>query len=124
VSTLRMWQGAGECLPRCSSARVALSDVSDGWHRVAGYAEVSRHLVPCNVVCDQPEEWRQRTGLATSPRAGQLSDRLVVAPQEDGKGIGRIRMRVIQHPAAASLHPFIQDCIEPGGTVHTDGWQG
>jgi hypothetical protein len=33
-------------------------------------------------------------------------------------------MRVIQHPSASSLHPFVQDCIEPGSTVHTDGWQG
>jgi transposase-like protein len=33
-------------------------------------------------------------------------------------------MRVIQHPSAASLHPFIEDCIEPGSTVHTDAWQG
>ena len=49
---------------------------------------------------------------------------IVVAAQADGKGIGRIRMRVIQHPSAASLHPFVQDCIEPGSTVHTDGWQG
>jgi len=49
---------------------------------------------------------------------------IVVAAQADGKGIGRIRMRVIQHPSAASLHPFVEDCIEPGSTVHTDGWQG
>jgi len=44
--------------------------------------------------------------------------------QTDGKGIGRIRMRVIQQPSAASLPPFIEDCIEPGSTVHTDAWQG
>ena len=48
---------------------------------------------------------------------------IVIAAQADGKGIGRIRMRMIQHPSAASLHPFIEDCIEPGSTVHTDGWQ-
>ena len=49
---------------------------------------------------------------------------IVIAAQADGRGIGRIRMRMIQHPSAASLHPFIEDCIEPGSTVHTDGWQG
>jgi len=49
---------------------------------------------------------------------------IVIAAQADGKGIGRIRMRVIQHPSAASLHPFVEDSIEPGSTVHTDGWQG
>lgn len=49
---------------------------------------------------------------------------IIVAAQADGRGIGRIRMRVIQHPSAASIHPFVQDCIEPGSTVHTDAWQG
>jgi transposase-like protein len=48
----------------------------------------------------------------------------VIAAQADGKGIGRIRMRVIQHPSAAGLHPFVENCVEPGSTVHTDGWQG
>src|SRR5215472_3701931 len=46
---------------------------------VPGYAKASRHLVAGNVVCDQPEEWRQCIGLAASPRTGQLSERLVVA---------------------------------------------
>ena len=48
----------------------------------------------------------------------------MIAAQADGKGIGRIRMRVIQHPSAACLHPFVEDCVEPGSVVHTDGWQG
>lgn len=33
-------------------------------------------------------------------------------------------MRVIEDASAASLHPFVQDCVEPGSTLHTDGWQG
>src|SRR5215472_16462045 len=49
---------------------------------------------------------------------------ILVAAQADGSGIGRIRMRVIQHPSAANIHPFVEDCIEPGSTVHTDAWQG
>jgi transposase-like protein len=49
---------------------------------------------------------------------------IVIAAQADGKGIGRIRMQVIQHPSANDLHAFVTDCIEPGSTVHTDGWQG
>jgi transposase-like protein len=49
---------------------------------------------------------------------------IVIAAQADGKGIGRIRMRVIQHPSAANLHPFVEDSIERGSTVHTDGWKG
>ena len=49
---------------------------------------------------------------------------VVIAAEADGPGIGRIRMRVIQDASSASLHPFVQDCIEPGSTLHTDGWQG
>lgn len=49
---------------------------------------------------------------------------VVIAAQAAGNAIGRIRMRVIPDASADSLHPFIQDCAEPGSTVHTDGWQG
>jgi len=46
---------------------------------------------------------------------------VVIAAEVDGPGIGRIRMRVIEDASSASLHPFVQDCVEPGSTVHTDG---
>jgi transposase-like protein len=49
---------------------------------------------------------------------------IVVAAQEDGRRIGRIRMRRIQDASARSLEPFIQESIEPGSVVHTDGWEG
>jgi len=49
---------------------------------------------------------------------------VVIAAQADGPGIGRIRMRMIPDASAASLHPFVKDCIDPGSTIHTDGWQG
>lgn len=49
---------------------------------------------------------------------------IVVAAQEDGRGIGRIRMRRIVDASSASLHPFIEEVIEPGSRVHTDGWEG
>jgi transposase-like protein len=47
----------------------------------------------------------------------------VIAAEADGRGVGRVRLCVIQHPSAASLHPFIEDCVEPGSTVRTDGSQ-
>jgi transposase-like protein len=49
---------------------------------------------------------------------------IVVAAQENGKGIGRIRMRRIADASAASLHPFVVDSVDPGSVVHTDGWEG
>jgi transposase-like protein len=49
---------------------------------------------------------------------------VVVAAQEDGPGIGRIRMRLILDASAESLMPFVQDSVVPGSVVHTDGWPG
>lgn len=48
---------------------------------------------------------------------------IVVAAEEDGAGIGRIRMRRIATPDRANRHGFIRASIEPGSTVRTDGWQ-
>ena len=49
---------------------------------------------------------------------------IVIAAQEDGAGIGRIRMRRIPDASAESLMPFVEEAIEPGSVVHTDGWTG
>jgi transposase-like protein len=49
---------------------------------------------------------------------------IVIAAQEDGDGIGRIRMRRIPDASADSLMPFIDEAIEPGSSVRTDGWLG
>ena len=49
---------------------------------------------------------------------------VVIAAQEDGKKIGRIRMRKIADASGKSLLPFIKESIELGSTVHTDGWTG
>jgi transposase-like protein len=49
---------------------------------------------------------------------------VVVAAQEDGPGIGRIRMRQIIDASADSLIPFIKGSVQPGCTIHTDGWLG
>src|SRR5215831_13287657 len=49
---------------------------------------------------------------------------VVVAAQEDGPGIGRIRMRQIVDASAESLMPFIQESVAPGSVIHTNGWLG
>jgi len=49
---------------------------------------------------------------------------VVVAAQEDGPGIGRIRMRQIPNASAECLMPFVQDAVKLGSEIHTDGWVG
>ena len=49
---------------------------------------------------------------------------VVMAAEEDGRGIGRIRMAGIQRATKTELHAFIKNSVEPASTVHTDGWEG
>jgi len=49
---------------------------------------------------------------------------IVVAAQEERRGVGRIRLRRIPDASAGSLIPFIEDSVEPGSVIHTDGWLG
>lgn len=48
---------------------------------------------------------------------------VVIAAEENGAGIGRIRMRRVDDVSHTSLLPFIQEAVEPGSVIHTDGWK-
>jgi transposase-like protein len=49
---------------------------------------------------------------------------VVIAAEEDGRKIGRIRMQRVPDASAASLQGFIARAVAPGSVVHTDGWRG
>lgn len=49
---------------------------------------------------------------------------VAIAAEEDGSGIGRIRLRRVPNVSAESLIPFVEEAVEPGSAVHTDGWRG
>ena len=80
--------------------------------RLRGWIEVDETFI--GGLAEGAVGGRQRTNKAL----------VVIAAQADGPAIGRIRMRMIADASADSLHPFVVDCIEPGSTLHTDGWQG
>lgn len=46
---------------------------------------------------------------------------IIVAAEEDGAGIGRVRMRRIPDLTKSTLHGFIAREVEPGSMVRTDG---
>ena len=46
---------------------------------------------------------------------------VVIAAQEDGIRIGRVRMARIVTASRIALHRFIQASVAPGSTIHTDG---
>jgi transposase-like protein len=49
---------------------------------------------------------------------------VVVAAEAVENGIGRIRLRQVPDASSRSLQGFIEQTVEPGSTVRTDGWQG
>lgn len=49
---------------------------------------------------------------------------IAIAAQEDGAGIGRLRMKIIPDASARSLMAFLAETVEPGSAIHTDGWLG
>jgi hypothetical protein len=56
---------------------------------------------------------------------GALGKTLVlIAAQEDGHRIGRIRLQRIPNAASDSLGRAVQACVEPGSMIRTDGWSG
>ena len=65
-------------------------------------------------------------GLEEGVRGRQTETKALVAVacEEDEKGIGRIRLRRIKDASAASLLVFVEEAIQPGSVVHTDGWEG
>ena len=49
---------------------------------------------------------------------------VLVAVEDKGKGLGRIRLRQIADASANSLTPAVTDAIEPGSVIRTDDWKG
>jgi len=58
-------------------------------------------------------------------RGRQRVEKVLVAvavEQVGRRGLGRIRLRQIPDASADSLQTFVEDAIEPGSVLHTDGW--
>jgi transposase-like protein len=47
---------------------------------------------------------------------------VIVAAEEAGRGTGRIRLACIPNCQRNTLHRFIQEAVETGSTIHTDGY--
>jgi transposase-like protein len=84
--------------------------VRPGRDRLTGRVEVDETYLGAG---DEDAMGRDLTGKAL----------VVIAAQEDGAGIGRIRMRRVPDASAASLQGFVAEVVEPGSVVHTDGWE-
>jgi len=81
--------------------------VRPGRDRLRGRVEVDETQVGAEET-DSAEDRPQRVLVA-------------LAVEEDGRGAGRIRMSRIPEATRAALYAFVQQAIEPGSVVHTDG---
>ena len=106
VLGLRSYQTAWAWLHKLRRAMVR-----PGRERLSGWIEVDETYVG---------GWEE--GMP-GRRRGEKSF-IVIAAQAGRAAMGRIRMRVIPDASAVRLHAFIQDSIERGSTLHTDGWPG
>jgi transposase-like protein len=85
--------------------------VRPGRDRLAGEIEVDETYV------GGPEE-------GTRGRASEKKSIGVAATEKNGRAIGRIRLKRVKDVSAESLLDFIRAAVEPGATMHTDGWKG
>ena len=85
--------------------------VRPGRDRLRGYVEVDEAYVG---------------GVHPGRRGRQTESQalVAVAVEVDGPRLGRIRLRRIVNASAKSLMPFVQEAIETGSRVHTDGFLG
>ena len=54
-------------------------------------------------------------------RQTETKSLVLIAAEENGRGIGRIRLSRTPDATRDNLHRFIEQVIEPGASVHTDG---
>ena len=63
-------------------------------------------------------------GKGKQGRGTETKTLVVVATECKGKQIGRVRFSCISEASGDNLLRFIEDNIEPGSTIITDGWSG
>lgn len=63
-------------------------------------------------------------GKGKQGRGAETKTLVVVATECNGKQIGRVRFKCIPDASGENLIGFIEENIEPGSKVITDGWSG
>ena len=64
-------------------------------------------------------------GKAKGVRGRPLENKALVAiaVEEDGSGMGRVRLKRVPDAAAASVEALLLEAVEPGSVIRTDGWR-
>jgi transposase-like protein len=74
------------------------------------------------VEVDETHIGGEKSGKRGRGAAGK--ELVIIAVQEDGKRVGRIRLRRVPDASANSLESAVKASVEAGSTVRTDAWLG
>jgi len=88
----------------------------------AAMVRPGRDRVSGTVVVDETYIGGPKPGKRGRGAAGKAL--VLIAVEDKGRHFGRIRLRRVVDASGASLIPAVQESVEPGSTVHTDGWSG
>jgi len=75
-----------------------------------------------NVEVDETYIGGEKPGKRGRGAAGKTL--VVIAAEDKGNAVGRIRLRRVSDASAASLTHAVQESVAPGSIVRTDGWSG
>jgi transposase-like protein/Zn ribbon nucleic-acid-binding protein len=84
----------------------------------------NRNKLEGEIEVDETYIGGKETGKGKQGRGAETKSLVVVATECKGKQIGRVRFKIISEASGDELIPFIEDNIEPGSLVITDGWKG
>lgn len=87
--------------------------VRPGRERLSGRVEVDETFIG-----------GEEPGLSGGRAKGKKVLTGIAVEAREPKGIGRCRMEPLLDGSSDSLHAFVEDHVEPGATVVTDGWSG
>lgn len=99
--------------------RLRRAMIRPGRERLSGIVEVDESIVGRSVAKStrDPEKAEENKDKILAHRSV-----IVIAVElKEPTGFGRIRLCRVADNSAASVLPFIKDCIEPGSVVRTDG---
>lgn len=114
VSALGLQRVLG--LPRYETAwiwlhKMRVAMVRPGRDRLSGTVEVDEVCIG-----------GKRQGKRGRGAAGKSL--VLIAAEDEGDHLGRIRLRRVADASEDSLIPAVQECVEKGSAVNTDGWNG
>lgn len=88
----------------------------------AAMVRPGRDRLPGTVEVDETYIGGKKAGKRGRGASGKTL--VVVAVEDKGRELGRIRLRRVADASAMSLTGAVRDCIEPGSMIRTDGWGG